>query len=86
VQQHLRHRVQPERDRVGRQPGRRPQQRVRPRPGGRHRRARHLPGEARRLAAHRCRLPARDIAGDRAGTPGRRRSRTGFPFHTVDIQ
>ena len=46
---------------------------------------RRLPGKARRLAADRRRPPARDIAGDQAGVPGRR-CRIGSQRHTVDIQ
>ena len=85
VQHHLRHRLQPEPDRVIGELAHGPQQVLRTLPPARRRQRHHLPGERRRLRRHRRRPPAGDIAGDRASSR-RRRSRTGRPRHTVLIQ
>ena len=81
VQQHLRHRLQPQPKTVVRELAGRPQQVLRPLPPLRGRPRDHVPGERRRRRRHRRRPPPADIT--RSVTSGRTRSGSA---HTVYIQ
>jgi hypothetical protein len=82
VQQHLGDRIQAQADREIRQPGRRPQQVLRPLPSPRRRPPDHRPGEPGRQRRDRGRLPRPDIPGDRARGLARGRGRLSRPGST----